>query len=355
MSDYPNSIPGFTSQTKGLIGTSAFINDVTDELLAGFLEFGTLPKGRFADVKTRLDSIHRLGPRNLIINGGFYFGQRGTSFVNPANNDYTLDRWRFNKSGTTPPTVTVSQVSTGSGFALRYDITVAGSGTPITEARQFVENPPDSALNGRTISFFARVKASVAGKVRLFLNNGAGTSFSTFHTGGGAYEDLRIEGIVHSTGDPFMGLTINPADFTGIIDMADVMLVIGDKVEGYTPLPADLELARCQRYYEKSYNVNVNPGTATAMIEYIGSPAAAGTNLVRLATKFKVSKRAVPTINFYDSAGISGVVTRDNNGTETNGQAVVAGTVGLNGFAFNVTPAAAATAIGWHWTANAEF
>lgn len=37
--------------------------------------------------------------KNLIINGDFEIAQRGTSFTSVADNTYTLDRWRYSKSG----------------------------------------------------------------------------------------------------------------------------------------------------------------------------------------------------------------------------------------------------------------
>ncbi len=71
--------------------------------------------------------------RNIIINGDMSIAQRGTSFTGLGNGDnatYTLDRFAFNESGAPTGECTFSQntdVPTGQGFAksLKVDITTA--------------------------------------------------------------------------------------------------------------------------------------------------------------------------------------------------------------------------------------
>ena len=64
--------------------------------------------------------------RNLIINGAMNVSQRGTSFADPANDTYTLDRFIARKSN--DGAVTITQDSSGpSGFSnsLKVDVTTA--------------------------------------------------------------------------------------------------------------------------------------------------------------------------------------------------------------------------------------
>jgi hypothetical protein len=71
------------------------------------------------------------------------------------------------------------------------------------------------------------------------------------------------------------------------------------------------ELARCQRYYEKSYAIGTKPGTAVSQPYYmsatIGANAATapwwGTTIF-----YKQTKRANATLTLYDATGASGVV-----------------------------------------------
>ena len=44
----------------------------------------------------------QLGNRNLIINGAMQVSQRGTSFADPANGTFTVDRFSMRNSSGTP-------------------------------------------------------------------------------------------------------------------------------------------------------------------------------------------------------------------------------------------------------------
>jgi hypothetical protein len=68
--------------------------------------------------------------RNIIINGGMDLAQRGTSFAAANDDDYTLDRFKYDISGTDVYQFTISQdtdVPTGQGFAksMKFDCTTA--------------------------------------------------------------------------------------------------------------------------------------------------------------------------------------------------------------------------------------
>ena len=66
--------------------------------------------------------------RNLIINGAMNVAQRGTSFADPADNNYSLDRMHFfnNNDGATTLTQD-STVPSGEGFynSIKFDVTTA--------------------------------------------------------------------------------------------------------------------------------------------------------------------------------------------------------------------------------------
>jgi hypothetical protein len=68
--------------------------------------------------------------RNIIINGDMSIAQRGTSFAAVNDDDYTLDRFKYDISGTDVYQFTISQdtdVPTGQGFAksMKFDCTTA--------------------------------------------------------------------------------------------------------------------------------------------------------------------------------------------------------------------------------------
>jgi hypothetical protein len=78
-------------------------------------------------------------------------------------------------------------------------------------------------------------------------------------------------------------------------------------------------LAKCQRYYEKTYDTTVNPGTATnAGFTGTGGPDSVASIYRWNVWRYKVDKRAAPSVTIYDMAGNSGKVTGWQSGSTTN-------------------------------------
>ena len=70
------------------------------------------------------------------------------------------------------------------------------------------------------------------------------------------------------------------------------------------------ELQHCQRYYEKSYDININPGTVTFAGNVAwGGNAGTTTALYTHSRPFAVSKRVAPTITIYSpNTGAQGFI-----------------------------------------------
>jgi hypothetical protein len=89
------------------------------------------------------------------------------------------------------------------------------------------------------------------------------------------------------------------------------------------------ELALCQRYYEKSYNQSVVPGTATT----VGMWCAVGSNTASCGgLTWKVPKRAAPTVALYSFDGTAGAVDKLGGGTKVTG--ATATDIGENSFRY---------------------
>jgi hypothetical protein len=79
------------------------------------------------------------------------------------------------------------------------------------------------------------------------------------------------------------------------------------------------ELAACERYYEKSYNLNVTPGTAS---EFSGSfgffiAGLSGSTAIGAVVDFRQQKRISPTVTPYSTnTGSSGVIYDANGGLD---------------------------------------
>jgi hypothetical protein len=113
------------------------------------------------------------------------------------------------------------------------------------------------------------------------------------------------------------------------------------------------ELAKCQRYFEKSYDLGTALGAANAFngMSYISFPAGAVGNVARSDT-YRVTKRASPTLIAYSpGTGATGKV-RDFTGSVD--LAVANLTPAMSGLYWQASPAATAVNLGMHWTADAR-
>jgi hypothetical protein len=111
------------------------------------------------------------------------------------------------------------------------------------------------------------------------------------------------------------------------------------------------ELALCQRYYEKSYNLSSAPGSVSAyngqVIELSPRNTANGT----FGFKFATRKRANPIMTLY--ADDTGTADRVRN---TGDKVASCDYIGESGVAYVViTSGNAADTVGFHWAANADF
>ena len=112
-------------------------------------------------------------------------------------------------------------------------------------------------------------------------------------------------------------------------DITGIQFEIGDTATPFEYRSYTEELLRCQRYYQKSYNHSVVPGTAT----YIGCSRGESINAttIDICPRFKVDMRTTPTVTIYSPTdGASGNCYFDH-ATNANRTAVAAN-VGESGF-----------------------
>jgi hypothetical protein len=324
--------------------------------------------------------------RNAIINGGLDFWQRGTSFSIPYNTvTYCADRWLafWNQVGGTH---TVSRQTFAPGTApngadtsyfTRWNCSVAGAGSPTgIQYQHRIEGVQTYAGKTVTLSFWA--KADAARAVTFWWEQRFGTGGSpsaTVNASGGTFSQIfnlttsfqrftvtfALPSVVGTT----LGTNNNdildmifqmPASTTFIIDIAQVMLVEGAEAPAsFIRAGATIagELTSCQRYYEKSYDVDTAPGSVTSNGEEAIVPSRNGAQRW-VKINFKTRKRAVPVITSYSPVtGASGKVRDDSSVTDEN--SVIAST-GQTGYteASDGGGSADQEPFRWHYTADAE-
>ena len=324
-----------------------------------------------ADLGNQVDDGAITGS-NMVVNGAMQVAQRGTSST--SSGFQTVDRF---KSGTQTIGITQSQESITSGAPFeegfldyyRQTVTTPSSASNvIMEIKHSIEAQNiagsgwnfKSASKSLTLSFYVRssvsgtyysyirntdaspeqfyrfsfvlsantwtkVEKTIAGNSNLVFSNDNGEglaifwvpAFGTSYTGSSVnldqWETLTgsdyIPDITHAWGNT-SGATF---------DLTGVQLELGDTATPFEHRSYGDELARCQRYYEKSYNQSTASGTAT----HLGSRSSGGNAAANTTGEiggyfpFIVAKRVTPSVTIWDQSGNQGKTTISLYGTGT--------------------------------------
>ena len=322
----------------------------------GFMVTGLATTGVFSQAPAPV------GFRNHLINGDFKVAQRGTSISCPAGaSTYTLDRWVVTPAGSA---ITATQVNTN-----ELQLTGAAGNTS-TKLQQRIEGAHCVDLVGSQVAISIFMKASTAMTVNWDLSYATSpnnfTSLTSISSGGfsvgtGYGRSSAASGTIPAGGANGLVLTLSPASggafISGTVNFMSAMLEIGSTYTAFEQRPYAYELALCQRYFEKSWDINVVPGTAYS----VGGCAQHQTNLNTgvfqgglVTANFKVTKRAVPTMVWYSATlGVAGKIQDASNSTDvtatsnTTGQSTASATASLSTGSSNI-------ALYAHWTATAE-
>jgi hypothetical protein len=245
--------------------------------------------------------------RNLIINGDMNIAQRGTSasgLTNGSTGYHTVDRFQFVESGSPTFAWTMSQdtdVPTGQGFAssLKLDCTTAQSslGTGDTlylfhkiEGQHLQHlNFGTSSAKSLTLSFWVKSNKTGTYIAELYQTDATrAVSYAYTISSANTWEKKTITYVGDTSGqidnDNGTGLQIafwlatgtdrssgtlatswasvnNPDRGVGQVNLADntanyinitgVQLEVGELATDFEHKPYDMELARCQRYYQE--------------------------------------------------------------------------------------------------------
>ena len=322
-----------------------------------------------------------IDPENRIINGAFDFWQRGTSF---SGFGYSADRWVNSSAG---GTTTVSQQAFALGDTLgsnnpTYFLrqTVSGqTGADVANILQRIEDARTYAGQTVTILGWAR-RSSGAGNMRLFLfrDFGTGGTPSSAETAGDVNPDVTLS----TSWQPFAA-TISVSSVTGKtlgtngnsslslgfstsggvlgslqtigVDLWGIHIKVGTHTADATALykqpELGPELARCQRYYQKSYSQSVVPGAITTAGQR--GWFASGTIPYHQLTASLFPMRANPAVTLYSTnTGASGKIRNASTGSDVNGTATDISDQSFVGVVNNVSVSNAFLA--YQYTADAE-
>ncbi len=277
--------------------------------------------------------------RNIIVNGDFRIGQRGTAFTSttvPPNNDdtYTFDRWVLLSDGNniTDLAQDLSTIPPGSSAALRLDVKTANKKCGLL---QIVETRQAEAIIGGAVSlsFKARkgsanatvdtLRAAViawsAGSDDLVTSDmisvwGAEGTNPILIAGAtyentpenlaltNSYQTFKIENIYLDTANTrniAVLIWIDNGDGTvnDSVYISDVQLQLGANATEYEYLPAAVTEILCKRYFLRHQRLS---GTAPV----IGGGLATATAAARFIVPAPVKMRANPVVT---AAGLSAI------------------------------------------------
>jgi hypothetical protein len=304
------------------------------------------------------------GFRNRIINGDMRIDQRnaGASVTPTGSGGYTLDRWTFSISQASKFSTQQSTVAP-SGFINSMLITSL-SAYSVAAGDYFLLNQRIEGLNvsdlgwgtasAQTVTLSFQVRSSLTGTFGGALTNAAGNrsypfSYSvsaantfetktitipgdtsgTWLTTNGVGINLRFGLGVGSTfsstaGAWAAGEFFSATGATSVVGtngatfyVTGVDLQKGSTATSFDYRPYGTELALCQRYYQKSYNMGAAVGTATTDGQFNHNFLNLG-NFGNVVQRFGVCMRASPTMTVYDGAtGASGTIRYWNGSAET--------------------------------------
>ncbi len=339
--------------------------------------------------------------KNIVINGDFNIWQRGTSFVGVVDNQYTVDRWVYRKINTTAvhdisrstDVPTVAQAGRKFNYSVLIDcqtIDASVSAADIVVFFQRIEGYSFLPIAQKTFTISFWVKATKIGIYCVAFTNGSGdrgyVAEYTVNTSD-TWEKKTITVPASPSGgnwDYTNGVGINAVfclaagsnyqttpnvwqngDFSATSNQvnscdnaANNFRICGVQIEGgsiSTPFEQKTfqqDLSLCQRYYEKSYDVADPPGT----ISNSGNARAflIANSPFRQNIFFKIPKRALPTITYYNpvTGAVGQIAFGWGSSNTTNVLYEEVGTSKWTG-GTNTSQATYPDAY-FHWTANSE-
>jgi len=351
-----------TTLSAAVTGTGKMVLDTSPTLVTPAL--GTPASG----VLTNCTGVQYNGFKNRIINGGMAVDQRnaGASQTITAASAlaYTVDRWYAYCTGANVTGQQITGAYTSSQY--RYQFTGAASVTAIGFGQRIeAKNCFDLANTTATLSCYISNSLLTTVTWTAYYANTADTfgslaspTVTSIATGTFTVSSTRTQYIASisipsaaTTGIQIVFTVGAQISGTWVID--SVQLEKGSTATSFDYRPYGTELALCQRYFEKSYDIGTVAGTSTLTGSFAGGifGATGGTNPV-VTVFYKVPKRTAPTPTIYATDGTAGKLA--NTTTPVGSQTTASlQNAGENSFVMSNT-AISCVVIAGHYTSSAE-
>lgn len=300
--------------------------------------------------------------KNRLINGAMLVSQRYGTTTPVGAQGFSVDRWASFFAGSGRYSFTQSSVvPAGEGFSksLLYTVTTAvspaaGDAYQIFQAIEGynISDLEFGTANAKTVTVSFWVRSSLAGLYAFRLYGAPSRFYVTTYTitAANTWQKIVItvpgdtSGTWDTTNGQGLGVTFDlgsgsnyntattnawqssasdPRRTSGTVTwintlgrtlyLTGIQLEVGSNATGFEHRQFEQELALCQRYYEKSYNIETPIGTSlgasVAALESTGMVTAVNTTRSFGKVDFKVNKRANPTVFYWDENGNASAVT----------------------------------------------
>jgi len=362
------------------------------------------------------NTIRRPNAQPIIINSDMAVAQRGTSFTGVSSgSNFPVDRFEFYPTNLGAYTIIQEALTSGEAYnngfrtALRIDTTTADASPAATDYAilrtkfegQDLQLFKKGTANAEkfTLAFWVKSNKTTTGQVNLFdIDNNRLVSGTYTISSANTWEKKVINFPADTTGafdnNNALSLVVEffldgGSNFTGgtaptaweaqtnadrnannfaigsstdnDFAMTGVQLEVGEYTSSTLP-PFQHEsfgdnLARCQRYFETTFEVGtaIGASTSTGIIRSGGNQGGRTSGRMGHGFTYPVPKRSAPTVVFYDNSGNSGALARLDQGSSTasNKNATLAGG-SQKSFEVTSTGDSTADCLNYHFTADAE-
>lgn len=321
--------------------------------------------------------------KNYLINGNFDFWQRATSFANTGSNSAygSADRW-YNWSGTPGHNVTFSRVAGDKAqWAMRVQRNAGNAVSNNAQIAQTVEIAFGREMAGKRIALVFRARCganySPTGSLMVStIDHGIGSVDQNIITAGMVgIVTTNQNNVLTTTYQDFIQFVDVPAGRTqfavrfrmdtvgtaGANDWFEIeqvgLIVSSIQPEEFSRAARTYaeELALCQRYFQKSDDLEVAPGSAGALNRFYTGILNGGGGGAHGPIVFVVPLRATPIMSYWNGTVINNAFWRrpssDGSNTITFNNLNTYGTDPVNN---TVGPAWAVSQLAFNWSADAE-
>lgn len=344
---------------------------------------------------------------NTIVNGNFDIWQRGYHNELLSDSQYLPDRFKYNISGsmmhsgdrsTNTPTFNESKVSSTYSYMIKCI-------TPVTTLdtnnyafiSQGIEGYFLRGIVGSEARFSFYVKSSKIGIYSVIFTNGSNATYVAeyeIHIAD-EWQYIEIPIILPDTPDTWkqnseLGLTImwslgsgsgvstdsthewldtvyygstNQTNACSHEDitfyLSQVQFIKANKTTRFQTENIDHQISRCQRYYEKSYALELTPGSSIDYCMAMLTMSYDKKKTLGLFFPYKVTKRSIPTMYTWDADGNNNRTTGwDKDWNKSNNIYTGQANISPNTYGFYFIERVNDSKLGVvarHWAANSDF